>query len=256
MKIKNCLIRCDYNSKSGFGHLFRMLALAGELRKTYRWNIIFVISESSADDKFISSNNFEIIRINTDNSNSEKNCINRIINLNETNLIVFDIKTELKQTYLNSLQNRNIMVVTIDDSSERRLSSDLCFYPPVPQTSELDWRGFNGKIYHGADWILLREEFLSYENVEDKSKTLLHPKRILLTMGGSDPAGFTLLAIEALELITQDIDVDVLIGPSFLHQEKLKDLLRNCTKKIKIHKKIRQPADLMKKQIYQSPLLA
>ena len=49
------------------------------------------------------SNNFEIIRINTDNSNSEKNCINRIINLNETNLIVFDIKTELKQTFLNSL---------------------------------------------------------------------------------------------------------------------------------------------------------
>ena len=57
------------------------------------------------------------------------------------------------------------MVVTIDDSSKRRLSSDLCFYPPAPQTSELDWRGFNGKIYHGADWILLREKFSSYENV-------------------------------------------------------------------------------------------
>ena len=41
---------------------------------------------------------------------------------------MFDIKTELKQTYLNSLQNRNIMVVTCDGSE--KLSSDLCFTLP------------------------------------------------------------------------------------------------------------------------------
>ena len=184
MKIKNCLIRCDFNSKNGLGHLFRMLALAGELRKTYKWNIIFVISNNSADEKFISSNNFQTLRIKTDSSNSEENCINEIVNLNGTNLIVFDIKTDLNRKFLNSLQNRKIMVVTIDDSSERRLSSDLCFYPPAPQTSELDWDDFNGKIYHGADWILLREEFSKIENVLDKKKTLSHPKRILLTKSG------------------------------------------------------------------------
>jgi spore coat polysaccharide biosynthesis predicted glycosyltransferase SpsG len=48
---------------------------------------------------------------------------------------------------------------------------------------------------------------------------------LLVTMGGSDPAGLTLQAVRALELLDSEFETTVVLGPGFAHHDALNHLL-------------------------------
>ena len=79
----------------------------------------------------------------------------------------------------------------------------------------------------GCEYVLLRREFLKYKDykreISDKAK------KILVTMGGSDPDNVTLKVIEALNMLnTPDIEVKIAIGPSNPHKELLENAMRHA----------------------------
>ena len=67
---------------------------------------------------------------------------------------------KLTKQKLKQLKNNNkIRVVTIDDPEDKRLESDLAFYPPIPQLKKITWGGFSGKLFVGWEYVLLRDEY-------------------------------------------------------------------------------------------------
>ena len=100
----------------------------------------------------------------------------------------------------------------------------MAFYPPVPQVRELDWTGFRGKLYAGWEWIPLRRQFVG---VRRSARGI--PPELLVTMGGSDPSRFTLMAVSAVLNSKLDVRLKVIVGPSFPHGEELLSLLANTT---------------------------
>ena len=121
---------------------------------------------------------------------------------------------------LGKWRKSGILIITIDDPSIRRLQSDLAFYPPVPQLKYMDWTDFDGKLYSGWEWVILRKEFSG--GIERSENACL---KVLVTMGGSDPAGLTLKTISALDILDNSFETTVVIGPGFPYEHQLRDMI-------------------------------
>jgi spore coat polysaccharide biosynthesis protein SpsF len=71
------------------------------------------------------------------------------------------------------------------------------------------------------------------------------PSLVLVTMGGSDPAGLTLKTIEALDLLDEDFETVVVLGPGFAHYKGLRHLLGRSHRHFEIWQNVGDMSRLM-----------
>lgn len=147
--------------------------------------------------------------------------------------LILDVRDELPGQVVNELRQQGIVTVVLDDPSERRLYADLAFYPPVPQVQRLDWSGFCGQVYIGWEWVVLRPEIAHYLPRPHSPSHRPHPL-VLVTMGGSDPCGLTLLAARGLDLLTEEFETVLALGPAFKQREALETLLSRARRKMAV----------------------
>jgi len=132
-------------------------------------------------------------------------------------ILVLDSRGSLALDDVRAIRERTgVRVVVIDDASEVRLAADEVFYPPVPQVRALTWPGFTGRVRTGWEWVLLRPGFAPEPRRASHERPV-----VLVTMGGSDPAGITLKAVRALARVSGPIECVVLLGPGFGHDAEL-----------------------------------
>jgi spore coat polysaccharide biosynthesis protein SpsF len=178
------LLRCDGGPGIGFGHFARCRALAEEFERNHGCQTRFWVERGAAllsDVALVAG--------------PEGGEIATIIDL------PFDDPAPLPDGLPG-------IVAAIDDGTARRLAADMNFYPPVPA---LDWQGYDGAVFSGWDWVVLGPAFA---NAPPPRKAHSRPK-VLVTMGGADPRGFTSLALDALARVAGDFDVRVILGPAF-----------------------------------------
>src|SRR5208282_516887 len=100
------------------------------------------------------------------------------------------------------------VTAVIDDASPRRLAADLAYYPPVPQAEKLDWTGSHCERRIGWQWAILGlgKPAASWGHAGPRPT-------LLVTMGGSDPAGLTLKCAHALAKLDPAFRARFVIGP-------------------------------------------
>jgi spore coat polysaccharide biosynthesis protein SpsF len=225
------------------GHVVRCLALADELSKVHGCEIAFALWEGKAGIDLIEQKHFGFYCSDeNDTAFNYSLWLFHVIDEFQPSVFIMDIRDDLPVSTVKEIKHREILVVTIDDPSERRLIADLAFYPPVPQVKRMDWTGFAGKLYVGWEWVLIRPEF------SVKKKKIPHDKPvILITMGGSDPRGMTLTAIQALELVDDTFEVNIVIGSAFTHNDALNSTLKTARHRYNILTNIENMADVMHK---------
>jgi spore coat polysaccharide biosynthesis protein SpsF len=138
------------------------------------------------------------------------------------------------------LREQGILIVVVDDPGERRLAADLAFYPPVPQVQRLNWNGFTGQLFVGWEWIMLRREFADHQSRVPNKRPV-----VLVTMGGTDPNGLTLKVVEALDLLQEDFQSIILLGPGFSHSDALKALLVTARRRFDVRDNVANISCLM-----------
>ena len=211
------LIRCDGSPQLGLGHVVRCLALACELRDSYGMHSGFAMMDKGVAEALVEQEKFPVF-IKPDNI-EEASWIDSLVKQHAPKGLILDIRTQLATSALQCWRTSGITVAVIDDPSDRRQAADLAFYPPVPQVTKADWSQFTGQAYIGWDYLLLRREF------SIKRESPLNPTpSILVTMGGSDPGGLTLLALKALCQIKPPFYARVVLGRAFLHDQALEQL--------------------------------
>lgn len=182
----DCFIRCDFSPKIGYGHIVRCLALAEIISSKYEYEVSFAFKDKNVDLKIIPDKFNVIEKCNYSYQYNEEKWLNFLVKKYKPKFIIFDIRTSLSQDSLKEIKKNNIKIICIDDPSERRLISDLNFYPPSPKISQMNWNEFKGINYIGWEYYILRKEF--FNNYQNSHKT---KKSILISMGGSDPNNFT-----------------------------------------------------------------
>ena len=129
----------------------------------------------------------------------------RKIQMSGYRLLVIDDMGALDHYYADVILNQNI-------------KSDNLEYPCEQQTV----------LLLGTKYALLRKEFVSWHNGKRDIPGVA--RKILLTMGGSDPDNVTLKVIDAIKLLKDTgIEVQVIVGPSNPHLNILMDAMLSAT---------------------------
>jgi len=236
------LIRCDVSARIGYGHLVRCLALAEAMQESGRWEVIFAIGEDQGGVETARSRGFRVEKLHdTSDPNAEEKWISLLVERHQCQLLVADIRTKLSASVLQSIRYSGVKIALIDDISDRRLSADIAFYPPIPQIAELDWSNFEGQLNVGWEWILMPPLFAA-EHAKQKQMTAKVAAidnertvpRLLVTMGGSDPAGLTLTVLQAIDSITEEFEVTLVVGKAFTHTNPLNALLATARRNYRV----------------------
>jgi UDP-2,4-diacetamido-2,4,6-trideoxy-beta-L-altropyranose hydrolase len=215
------LFRCDGSVQIGMGHVVRCLALAGELKKSFNSPITFAVRHSSLATNFINKF-FPVIQSDEVNFKYVPWLLDCIMK-HQIKILILDVRDGLTRADLSLLKRETgVRLVTIDDPEEKRIETDLAFYPPVPQLNNFTWDDFKGKLCIGWEYVFLREEFLQ-PNVKIRKKL----PNVLISMGGTDEHNMTSFAIKALMNLDCPFVATIIIGSGYQHKDELVELLEN-----------------------------
>lgn len=228
---RRLLIRCDGDQRLGLGHVMRCLTLGRELRDSHSWGVMFAMATGQAGVQRVEAELFPVQQL--PEGMTEEAWLDGLLAAWQPDALLLDVRNDLGPEALLRWRSQGIVVACLDDSSLRRLAADLNFYPPVPQLQQLDWSGFSGKVYSGWQWIVLNPVYL-----RQPPRPYNPVPRLLVTMGGSDPAGLTLRAIAALEQLPLTLTVTLVLGPAFAHDAELAQVLQGTHREYDVYRNL------------------
>jgi len=248
-KTFKAVIRCDGDEQIGLGHVVRCLALAEELRDSQSVGVSFAMVSGKPGMDMVRNAGFPVMPLAE--QVNEDTWLDELIRARKPNALILDVRSSLSPAFVRQCRENGLLIATIDDPSDRRLEADLAFYPPVPQVKEMDWSGFTGQLFVGWEWVLLRKQFARstkfHGRVSSSGHSLPQPPELLITMGGSDPAGLTLKAVRALNQVRFPFHATVILGSGFTHDDELLRLLEKVTFSYTILRNVKDMAKVMKK---------
>jgi spore coat polysaccharide biosynthesis protein SpsF len=250
------IVRCDGGAAIGMGHVSRCLALAGALRDQHACRVTFVMRDpASAGVASVRAGGYAIEIIDAADAADYGPALVAALSALHAEAIVVDVRDALSRESLDAIRASGVSVAIVDDGTDRRLAADLAFYPPVPQVEELDWSGYTGRRFAGWEWVLLRREFASGSREAEgpggagqagTSGGESAAVDVLVTMGGSDPAGMTEFTLGALNLLPMTLAVQVVVGPAFGRPTALIDAVARSTHSVRVAVAPRTLAPLMR----------
>jgi UDP-2,4-diacetamido-2,4,6-trideoxy-beta-L-altropyranose hydrolase len=233
------LFRCDGSIEIGMGHVVRCLALADELFDNHDCEVSFALRKSELAIKHIKSS-YPVLTSN-ENSFDYNDWIVECIRMSKAQILILDVRDNLSRSDLIHIKKKSgVRVVTIDDPEDKRLESDLAFFPPVPQVQEMGWHEYKGKLFVGWAYVILRKEFNKYYPDPNNDTP-----NILVSMGGTDEHNMTQMAIEAFNLINHKVTVTIILGPGYQFENTLRKLLFSAQFKYTIYRNPSNIASLM-----------
>jgi len=198
------LIRCDGGGKFGYGHVKRMVALARALRDREGVGSVFAVNGSADACEPIRRAGFAATLLNGES-------LENMVETHAPDMLLCDYREGPSRRELAELALRVRLSAVIDDGSDRRLVTDLAYYPPVPQAFDLDWSGARCTPRIGWEWSLLGASQTAQPRTQPGRPTLL------VSMGGSDPFDLTLRCARALAKLEPTFRARFVIGPGMAH---------------------------------------
>ena len=234
----NILFRCDGSVGIGMGHVVRCLALAKYIERLHKIKISFIMKKSGHANEMIKEF-FPVKILNYDNNNKYREWISKYIIDKHIKIFILDVRNDLKRIDLKYIKSKTgVKIVTIDDNEQKRLETDMAFYPPVPQLDLMNWKDYGGKVFSGFEYFILREEF---------SKTYSLAKndipKILVSMGATDPKNITKIVLETLKDFNKKFKIVVLLGKNCPHKAEINDLIIEASIDVDL---IINPTDIVK----------
>jgi len=235
---RKILFRCDGDSQIGLGHVYRCIALADELREKHACGVVFAMIGGKSGRKLIQEADYPVEYKQNDTSEGE--WLDEIISKVKPDALLLDVRTDLQRSSLERWRDNGVLIVTIDDPSERRLAADLVFCPPVPGVRLRSWSDFTGQLFVDWKWVPLRREFSQRPSMATHDQPT-----VLATMGGSDPSGFTIKVVKALNLLDEDFDIIVVLGSAFSQTEILRKTLTNSKHNVELQENVKNMPAIM-----------
>lgn len=203
------LIRADASPAKGTGHVMRCLALADALREQGA-DVAFATAEiTPALADRLAVEGFAHHRLTSDDASATLDLARQT----NADALVVD-SYWLDADWRRAVRGGFATVLALDDLADRDLHADLVWNPsPVASTLPYDRLAPGAVRLFGSDFLLLRREIR--DAITASRPDLADRTSILLTFGGSDPAGLTVPLVKRLApSLPAGIWLDVVAGGS------------------------------------------
>jgi UDP-2,4-diacetamido-2,4,6-trideoxy-beta-L-altropyranose hydrolase len=226
---KNLIIRADSSIQIGTGHVMRCIALA-QAWQDRGGNVTFLSHcDSETLRHRIIDEDFDFIPIDKphphpDDLSSTLKSLSAINHQPSTASPWLALDGyHFTPNYQKAIKRNGYKLLVIDDMAHLdHYHADILLNQNI-HASNLHYSCDKDAVkLLGCEYALLRREFLKYKGWRRRIPD--RPKKILVTMGGSDPNNVTLKAIEAIKLLNMpELEVQVIAGASNPHLDILQD---------------------------------
>ena len=249
--IRNLTIRADASTHIGTGHIMRCIALA-QAWKDQGGNVTFLCHCDSAalrqriiDEDF----GFTPIKKPHPDANDLSFTLNVLSAMNHHSAatspwLVLD-GYHFTPDYQKAIREHGYRLLVIDDMAHlNHYHADILLNQNIHASSLLYSCDKDTVKLLGCEYVLLRRDFLKYRGgkrgISDKAK------KILVTLGGSDPDNVTLKVIRALNSLSDpDLEVNIVAGPSNPNINSLEKELRLSPFTFHLSRSVRNMPELM-----------
>ncbi len=229
------VIRCDASIRIGVGHVLRCLTLANQISSQGYAEIHFICREEQGHlAEFISEQGYQVVLLRKEKDDlcsfswqeDAKQVLKNLPVARADWLIVDHYKIDEHWELMLRPVVNHIMV--IDDLADRRHDCDVL----LDQNYRLNYSyRYDGLVptncvkLLGPRHLLLRQEFINAR--KNLKRDFSAVRRILVNFGGTDEPNLSMLAVNAiLSLQLENIFVDVVVGCTNPHQDKLRLKIR------------------------------
>lgn len=245
------LIRADANADIGTGHVMRCLALAQEWQQV-GGRAVFAMAaiqpalrdkllHQSFESFLISSASNSIVAGSSDDANRTA----ALARDQKASWIVVD-GYHFGSDYQRQLKSERCRVLFLDDFGHAApYSADLVMNQNISAEESLYTnRAPYTRCLLGPQYCLLRNEFNAWREWHREIAPL--GRRVLVTMGGSDPQQLSERAIRALTQVdSPDLEAAIVVGAGKMGAENLESIADSVEAKITLHRDVSNMPELM-----------
>jgi len=238
LSTKIFIFRVDASESIGLGHLTRCLLIANFI-KSKNYDVVFVTAQSLSQN-IIEFEGFKCHRINSlaPNLMALYNSFSVIADINSD--AIFNNKLEYSN-YLKNLGRNAELLVTLEDLINFPYCSDIVVIPYCGANKLKLKNNCKTRYLMGTIYFPLREEFNNDSFVVSKNA-----KKILITMGGSDPEKITLKVLNSISKIDKYYDIVVVIGKaSNISDKDIDNVMGNYKGLLKVIRDVANISELM-----------
>jgi spore coat polysaccharide biosynthesis predicted glycosyltransferase SpsG len=150
-------------------------------------------------------------------------------------LLIVDLPGGVSRNYMTTLRRAdpNRLLVLFDGTCDGRLDADLVVTPLERLAAPSNWVDFGGLRYQGPEYAILDAAYSGLpQRVIDPNRT----PTVLVTMGGADPFGLTLQALQAMDSMPGNFHTIVALGPAFAKENEVGDWLPHATRSYELRR--------------------
>lgn len=215
------LFRADGSAAIGMGHVFRSLAIADALRTMSQADVAFLMSADHSEGIVTVSRSGYPVRVVGESR--QETYLEHIRDFAPA-ILINDLPS-LEAGYLQALAHLGATTVNLVDTLDDLETTE--HYKQVIVSVMREEHETPEEFYGGPEYAILRSHF------RDRRKELREqPKMVLLSFGGSDPQGLTLLAARALSALPEAIELVAVAGPAFSCRREFGELQRRLPRRI------------------------
>ncbi len=243
---RTLILRCDATTAMGTGHVMRCLALAQAWQDAGGQPVFAMAEGSLALRQRLLAENIEVAALEA--SPGSEDDAKRVAELAQhcaASWVVVD-GYQFGAAYQRQLKAAGVKLLFIDDHGHaRHYCADL-----VLNQNAHAREGFYAKrepytrLLLGPRYAMLRREFARWHGWKREIPSA--GRKVLVTMGGSDPDNATARVVEALGLVRMEgLEAVVVVGGSNPHRDSLQALAARCGSNISLRSDVTNMAELM-----------
>ena len=240
------LVRVDSGINLGSGHVMRCLALAQAWQDGVG-DVVFVLAtESPNAEARLTAEGFEALHINAKPGSAEDARLTmKLAHKYGASWVVVD-GYHFGGDYQKIIKEAGLNLLFIDDYGHADYyPADIVLNQNIHADENLYRnRASYTKLLLGTRYVLLRREFLRWQGYKREIPEIA--RKMLVTMGGSDPQNVTLKVLQALKNIDIDgFEAVCVVGGSNPHYGALKDFVETANLPVRIERDVKDMSQLM-----------
>ncbi|WP_165360614.1 UDP-2,4-diacetamido-2,4,6-trideoxy-beta-L-altropyranose hydrolase [Candidatus Chloroploca sp. Khr17] len=229
------IIRADASTQMGTGHVMRCLAIAQAWQDSDGTGMLAAATLPPALHERLRAEAVDVRLIDAEpGSPADAAQTATIARAYRAAWVVVD-GYQFGSSYQRALKDAGLQVLFIDDYGHAdRYDADLIFNQNIYANKSLYTnRASNTKLLLGARYALLRREFWPWRGWRREIAPVV--RKVLVTLGGSDPPNVTIKVIQALELLDlPELEIVIVAGSGNLHYEDQQTAVNNSRHTMRI----------------------